>query len=46
VMLSINLEAQDRDEPIFPWILVDTPILLMEVAFTAGIGYMMESVRN
>jgi len=46
VLLDINLDAQDRDLPMIPWILVDTPVIAMEVAFTVGIGFLMERLRN
>jgi len=45
VLLNINLDAQDRDLPMLPWILVDTPVIVMEVAFTAGIGFLMQRLR-
>jgi len=46
VLLSINLEAQDLDEPLIPWILVDTPLFVSELAFTMGVGYLLEKIRN
>jgi len=46
VLLSINLEAQDWDAPLIPWILVDTPLFVLELVFTVGVGYLMEKIRN
>jgi len=46
VLLTINLEAQNLDEPLIPWILVDTPVFVMELSAAAGVGFLMERVRN
>jgi len=45
VLLNINLDARDSDLPMIPWILVDTPVIIMELAFTCGIGTLMEKLR-
>jgi len=45
ILLDINLDAQDRDLPMIPWILVDTPVIIMEIAFTCGVGPLMEKMR-